>query len=150
MRISNSDYNHKREDSVWSSWYQRELIKLHSLEILSWDQIGEVLQRSGESCKSHWKFMKNSNCIPLHIEFIKRHSNNNAKDFKINQQFKDTYNQDVDINILLSVDKILKENQWKIEMLDVLWNNVQNQPIPIGIIDDDLSNLRFSNLTTSD
>eukprot|EP01084_Bolivina_argentea_P203725 347891_1 len=76
----------KRSNRAWSGWDERELIKLKSLGSLTWNRVGECLQRTGAACQLHWKTMKNMNTIQGHIEYIKKHCNNNDKNYKITKE----------------------------------------------------------------
>ena len=136
----------KRSNQAWSDWDERELIKLKSLGTLTWNRIGESLGRTGAACQLHWKTMKNMNTIKSHIEYIKVFSDNNDKNYQItkesllaihnkyvnsnyyhhhsNQRTKGNFDDDIDIDLLKTVDNVLKTNQWRCSMLDVLWKNV--------------------------
>ena len=113
---------------------------------LTWNRIGESLGRTGAACQLHWKTMKNMNTIKSHIEYIKVFSNNNDKNYQItkesllaihnkyvnsnyyhhhsNQRTKGNFDDDIDIDLLKTVDNVLKTNQWRCSMLDVLWKNL--------------------------
>ena len=58
---SKSNGEAKRSNRAWSGWDERELIKLKSLGTLTWNRVGECLQRTGAACQLHWKTMKNMN-----------------------------------------------------------------------------------------
>merc|ERR1712154_132435 len=104
----------KRSNRSWSDCDERELIKLKSLGSLTWNKVGECLQRTGAACQLHWKTMKKPTIkIKEHIQHIKNNKN--------------TLKNDYDFNLLINIDKILKANQWKVTMLDVLWSNVEKE-----------------------
>merc|ERR1712154_112923 len=108
----------KRSNRAWSDCDERELIKLKSLNILTWNKIGECLQRTGAACQLHWKTMKNLERVREHITHIK--ANQDHVD-------ADKCDADYDIAVLIHIDKVLSVNQWSIGMLDTLWKNVQKE-----------------------
>ena len=154
---------------------------------LTWNRIGESLGRSGAACQLHWKTMKNMNTIKSHIEYIKIFSNNNDKNYQITKESllaihnkyinsnyhhnhhinlrtkSSNFDDNIDIDLLKTVDNVLKANQWRCSMLDILWNNVlkelekdknkdRNQivPTPSPSISISLSNIKTETLSSID
>eukprot|EP01084_Bolivina_argentea_P301908 521000_1 len=121
----------KRSNRAWSDCDERELIKLKSLGTLTWNRVGECLQRTGAACQLHWKTMKNMNSIETHIQYIKTHSNNNDKNYRNKAISMATYemqrNHDMDTTLVIEIDKVLQAHQWRLQMLDVLWGNVEKE-----------------------